>query len=314
MPPLSPDPAELSCGSMSACRKSWATVRPSRRSAGGAARAPRSMRASPATSPRSPSCAARCLRNSASRGSVARWPIADTAAMRTTLDSTASDARRKSGAVAMGFRTRPSVSTTRARASGSTMPSRAPSAPTTSCSAVADDHFSSVRCASIPAKPPATTIPSSGPMASARGRPEPRAHAACSRRKGRSSVSWPTSIRLASPSNTSASACVAAMAASSSSPRTACARTRIVRTPGSRPASKARSSASRIASTIAEALLTASSAVWTPKLSSSSARQSMAPACAIRACEMSTRPARTPSPPGDTAVSTDMVGGRHRIR
>ena len=42
------------------------------------------------------------------------------------------------------------------------------------------------------------------------------------------------------------------------------ASTRIVRTPGSRPASKARSSARRMASTIVGAAMTASSAVWTP--------------------------------------------------
>ena len=264
IPPLSPDPAELSSGSMSACRKSWAMVSPSARAGSGPREAARSTgrvgrrRRGGRRRPPPPRAGRPPVRP------VARWPIADVAAIRTTSASVASVASRSSGAVAMECRTSPSVSTRRARASGAATPSSAPSTPTTSCSAVAPDHRSSVRWASMPVNPPSTTMPRSAPIPSARGSPEPSAQAACSRRKARSSDRRPTSIRPASPSNTWARAWVAAIAASSSSPRSACASTRMVRTPGSRPASKARSSARRMASTIDGAAMTASSAVWTP--------------------------------------------------
>ena len=195
MPPLSPEPAELSSGSMSACRKSWAMVSPSARAGSGACDAARSTSASRATSPMRSSPTAAAPSRSTTRSSGARWPIAAMAAIRTTSGSAASVASRRSGTVAMECRTSPSVSTRRARASGASTPRSAPSTPTTNCSEVAPDHRSSVRCASIPVNPPSTTMPRSAPIASARGRPEPSAQAACSRRKARSSDRRPTSLR-----------------------------------------------------------------------------------------------------------------------
>ena len=120
MPPLSPEPAELSSGSMSACRKSWAMVSPSARARLGAARARRrSTRASRATSPRRSSPTARRLEqvdHAARPVGAGRSPTSRRSARRRPRRHPSPAAG--AGAVAMECRTSPRVSTRRARASG----------------------------------------------------------------------------------------------------------------------------------------------------------------------------------------------------
>ena len=116
-----------------------------------------------------------------------RWPSADIAAIRTTSASAASDASRSRGAVAMVLPHEPEGLDEARAGLGSAIPRSAPSTPTTSCSAVAADHRSRVRWASIPVNPPSTTMPRRLPSrrhAAARSRaPTPRARGGSAARR-----------------------------------------------------------------------------------------------------------------------------------
>ena len=167
---------------MSACRKSCAIVSPAVAARCGAVRhGSRSMRARRAASASSSSPLPRPSRaspTSASRALAERRNGRDPHVF--VLPAVARRAEqqpRRRWPRAQGRGSRRAACARRGRS----MPSSAASRPTASGLAASIDHFSSVRCASMPAKPPAATMPIRRPIASKRGSPEPSAHAACSR-------------------------------------------------------------------------------------------------------------------------------------
>ena len=121
-PPLSPAPARLRSRSMSACRKSWATVRPGPAPPRSTASMPRSIAASRATVPRSPSAVLRSRTAATAAASVGRSPRAATAVSRAVGCSPGSTASSSSARPAIGPGTRPRVSTSLLRTAGAGRP------------------------------------------------------------------------------------------------------------------------------------------------------------------------------------------------
>ena len=112
---------------MSACRNSWATVRPGAAPAGSRASIPRSTAASRATAPRSSSVVRRSRTSATAAGSAVRSPSAATAAARTVGCSTVSPATSSSARPEIGPGTRPRVSTSLLRTAAMVVAASAPS-------------------------------------------------------------------------------------------------------------------------------------------------------------------------------------------
>ena len=215
IPPVSPWPEWRNVPSTSPWRKSCTTVRPlCPPPAPGVANASDSARvaacASDRTDPSDPgdpsgpadppvfatqSSAARAGAASGTTrhpGSVRRSPRPDSAAARTSAASPSSLATCVSRLRDARRGTRPTVSTSRVRASGSRSNRIAAANPAWTASGAVTAHRSRVRWASMPAKPPCAQRRTRSGMPAVRGPTSPSASTACSATCGRWSASRAT--------------------------------------------------------------------------------------------------------------------------